>query len=138
MSEPIQEQMKAEAQDVPAESKPEEQAHFPKIRRLIWDLFYDDEKSEIWIGIKLRTTVKAQTRQNGPIEDVEVNHDAMAIITSLDAVKQESLFALNKDIMALNQKRARQQALKSNGILDRLSAGIGSTIQAGKSILLKH
>lgn len=111
---------------------------FPKIRRLIWDLFYDDEKNEVWVGIKLRATIKAQTRQGGPVEDVEVNHDVMAIITSLDAVKQEALFALNKDMQALNAKRQRQQALKGSGIIDRLSAGIGDALNKGKSILLKH
>ncbi len=118
---------------------PEPAANFPKITRQFFDVLYDDERSEVWIGMRLRQTMKGRKMlpngQPGPIEDVEVNADAVGVIVGLDAAKQEVLIALNKDAQALNQKRARQEALKGNGILDRLTAGLGRAVNAGKSLI---
>ncbi len=114
---------------------PEPAANFPKIRRVLWDVYHDDERNEIWIGVKCRFTAKGRTRENGPIEDIEMNHDQIAVLTSLDAAKQEALIALSRDIQMLNEKRQRQAALKSNGILDRLTAGLGRAVNAGKSLI---
>ncbi len=46
-------------------------------------------------------------------------------MTAFDAAKQEVLLALGKDAQALNEQRARRAALKDNGILGRLTAGLG-------------
>ncbi len=113
----------------------EPEAVFPKIRRPLWDVYHDDERNEIWIGVKCRYTAKGRTSENGPIEDVEMNHDSIAVITSLDAAKQEALIALSRDMQMLNEKRQRQAALKGNGILDRLTAGLGRAVGAGKSLI---
>lgn len=106
---------------------------FPVITRRFWDVFYDDERHEVWFGVKVRTTIKGQTRENGPIEDVAVNIDATTILVALDAAKQEVMSALMKDSQALNEERARKAALKSTGILDRLTAGLRGAMP--KSIL---
>lgn len=124
-----------EMQGTDAIAPAEAPANFPKIRRLIWDVYHDDERNEIWVGIKCRFTAKGRTRENGPIEDVEMNHDNMSVVTSLDAAKQEALVALARDGQMLNEKRGRQAALKSNGILDRLTAGLGRAVGAGKSLI---
>ncbi len=105
--------------------------NFPKITRRFWDVFHEDERNEIWVGVKVRTTVKGKTSERGPIEDVEVNLDALAVVTAFDAAKQEVLMALMADASMLNEKRARQQALKSNGVLSRLTDGLGRVL-AGK------
>lgn len=120
--------------DLPPEAT-EPPANFPKIRRQLWDVYHDDERNEIWVGVKCRFTAKGQTRPNGPVEDVELNHDAMAVMTSLDAAKQEALVALARDQQQLNEKRQRQAALKGNGILDRLNNGLGWAVNAGKSLI---
>lgn len=110
-------------------------ANFPKIRRVLWDVYHDDERNEVWIGVKCRFTAKGRTRENGPIEDIEMSHDQVALITSLDAAKQEVLIALARDAQQLQEKRARHAALKSTGILDRLNVGLGRAVKAGKSLI---
>lgn len=105
--------------------------NFPVINRRIWDVFHDDERNEIWVGVKCRLTVKGQTKPNGPVEDVEINHDAIVVITSLDAAKQEVLMALGRDAQMLNEKRASRERLKASGILGRLTDGLGKVF-AGK------
>jgi hypothetical protein len=121
----------------------EAQPVFPAIKRQVFDVLFDDDKSEVWIGMKLRQTVKGQmmdprTRQPGPVQDIEVNTDALAILISLDSAKQEVIIALNKDAQALNEKRQRQAMLtapsgpQGSSLMDRLSAGLGKTF-AGKT-----
>lgn len=140
----------AEKKDVPSELAavadkivdglpPEPAAVFPKIRRPLWDVYRDDERNEIWVGVKCRFTAQGRTVENGPIEVVELNHDAMALVTSLDAAKQEVLIALAKDQQELNEKRQRQAALRAprpqGSVLDRLTAGLGRAVNAGKSLI---
>ena len=113
--------------DIPAEPI----VNFPAIKRQVFDVLHDDERNEVWIGMKLRQTVKGKRSENGPIEDIEVNIDGLSAIICLDAAKQEILMALGRDSQMLNEKRQRQNALKGNGILDRLTAGLGKAL-AGK------
>lgn len=127
--------MESAADAAAATLPPEPSANFPKIRRQLWDVYRDDERNEIWVGIKCRFTAKGRTREGGPIEDLELNHDSIAIITSLDAAKQEAVIALAKDTQELNEKRPRRAALQGNGLLDRLSAGLGRAVTAGKSLI---
>jgi hypothetical protein len=108
--------------------------NFPKINRQLWDVFHDDARNELWVGIKMRTIIKAKTRENGPVEDVEVNIDPLSVVTSLDAAKQSLLIEVAKDQQILMEERQRKQALKSNGILDRLTSGLGKTFNVGKSV----
>jgi hypothetical protein len=105
---------------------------FPTIKRQVFDVLHDDERNEVWIGMKLRQTVKARLTKDGPVEDVEVNIDQISAIISLDAAKQEVIMALGRDCQALNEKRQRQQALKANGVLGRLTDGLGRAF-AGKA-----
>ncbi len=145
MSEHADEQKEKTLQDVAADvtkhvelppaAEAEAPANFPKIRRVLWDVYHDDERNEVWVGIKCRYTAKGRTREGGPIEDVELSHDQLALVTSLDAAKQEVLIALSRDGQQLQEKRARQAALKGNGILDRLTAGLGRAVSAGKSLI---
>lgn len=122
---------------VKAQAAPtEDPANFPKIRRPMWDVYHDDERNEIWVGIKCRFTARGQTKENGPIEDVEVNHDSLAVVTSLDGAKQEVMIALQRDMQMLNEKRRARAALKSTGILDRVNAGLGRVLDAGKKLIL--
>lgn len=127
--------MKSAADAASETLPPEPAANFPKIRRVLWDVYHDDERNEIWVGVKCRYTAKGRTRENGPIEDVEINHDQIAILTSFDAAKQEALIALARDMQLLHEKRARQAALKGSGLLDRLTAGLGRVVNAGKSLI---
>lgn len=127
--------LSAAAEKVAESLPPEPAVNFPKIRRPLWDVYHDDERNEIWIGVKCRFTAKGRTRENGPIEDVEMNHDGLAVVTSLDAAKQEAIIALSRDMAQLREKHARQAALKGNGILDRLTAGLGRAVNAGKSLI---
>lgn len=105
---------------------------FPTIKRQVFDVLHDDERNEVWIGMKLRQTVKARLSEKGPIEDVEVNIDQISAIICLDSAKQEVIMALGRDSQLLNEKRQRQQALKANGVLGRLTDGLGRAF-AGKA-----
>jgi hypothetical protein len=121
--------------DVPA--APEPMPLFPRIKRQVFDVLHDDERNEVWIGLKLRQTMKGQkvypNGLKGPVEDVEVNIDAIAAVVCLDSAKQEVLLALSRDSQLLNDKRNRQAALKGNGILDRLTAGLGKAFSGKPS-----
>lgn len=121
--------------EIPPPAEAEAPANFPKIRRNLWDVYHDDERNEVWVGVKCRFTANGRTREGGPIEDVEMSHDQIALITSLDAAKQEALIALARDGQQLQEKRARRAALKGSGILDRLTAGLGRAVNAGKSLI---
>ena len=105
---------------------------FPAIKRQVFDVLHDDERNEVWIGIKLRQTVKGRLTKDGPIEDIEVNMDQLSAIVCLDTAKQEVLMALGRDGNQLAEKRGRQAALKQNGILGRLTDGLGRAF-AGKT-----
>ena len=119
--------------DVPEPQAPAaEVVAFPAIKRQVFDVLYDDERNEVWVGIKLRQTMKAQMKENGPVEDVEVNMDTLSAIVCLDSAKQELLMALARDQQALTEKRQRQQSLKTNGVLGRLTDGLGRAF-AGKA-----
>ena len=132
---PTPEAVTATAPEPSAIAGPEENQEpdpiFPRIKRNLFDVLHDDERNEVWIGLKLRQTVKGRTRENGPIEDVELNVSEMATMVALDSMKAEVLMALARDAQLLNEKRQRQAALKGNGVLDRLSAGLGRAF-AGK------
>lgn len=119
-----------EGEDVP--EVPAEVVSFPSIKRQVFDVLYDDERNEVWVGIKLRQVMKARLTEKGPVEDVEVNMDTLSAIVSLDSAKQELLMALARDGQALSEKRQRQQALKANGVLGRLTDGLGRAF-AGKA-----
>jgi len=121
-----------QTEDLPA-TPPVPEPVFPPIKRQLYDVLYDDSRNEVWIGVKLRQTLKGRTRPDGPIEDVEVNIDGVSCIVALDGAKQEILVALGRDSQALAEKRARQQALKGNGILDRLTAGLGKAFSGRPS-----
>lgn len=129
----------AVAEAVAEKLPPEPEAIFPKIRRPLWDVYHDDERNEIWVGVKCRFVARGQRAPGAPIEEVEMNHDGMSVVTSLDAAKQEALIALSRDMQQLNEKRARQEALKAprpqGSILDRLTAGLGRAVGAGKSLI---
>jgi hypothetical protein len=123
----ISAEMEDKSPGIPVEEKIPE---FPDIKRQVFDVLYDDSKHEVWIGVRLRQTIKAQkvdqkTGQRGPVEDIEVNIDPLGAMISLDSAKQELLMALNRDAQILNEERARQEALKSNGIMRRLNSGLG-------------
>ena len=122
----------------PAPTEPE--PIFPSIKRNVFDVLHDDERNECWIGIRLRQTQKMQRRDQrtgavGPVEDVEINIDPMAVLVALDSAKAEVLMVLNKDTQLLNQKRQRQALIAApvkgvsiGGMMDRL----GKTL-SGKS-----
>lgn len=110
--------------------------NFPPLLRRFFDVFHDDERHELWVGIKMRTNIKGQTRNGGPIEDVEVNLDAISIVTALDAAKQEALVVLMRDQQNLNEQRARRAALKDTGVLGRLNLGLSKAVGSAKKILI--
>ena len=114
-----------------AEIAAEPIVNFPAIKRQVFDVLHDDERNEVWIGLKLRQMVKGRRSENGPVEDIEVNIDGLSAMICLDAAKQEVMMALGRDTQMLNEKRQRQQALKGNGILSRLTDGLGKAF-AGK------
>jgi hypothetical protein len=118
---------------------PETPVNFPKIVRPIWDAFYDDERNEVWVGVKIRGTVKAQTSPNGPVQDVEVNLDALSLVTSLDAAKQHALQFLGRDAQLLNEKSQRQASLKTptaQGFLKRTLGGVMDDLKKAGKVLL--
>jgi len=115
---------------------PEVPVNFPKISRKMWEVFFDDERNEIWIGVKSRQTVRGMRRQGGPLEDIELCVDPLSLLLALDSAKTEAMTALYKDQQVLMEKTQRREALKGNGILDRLSAGLRGTVEAGKKLLI--
>src|ERR1700676_3061365 len=100
--------------------------NFPKIHRHVFDVIHDDERNEVWVGIRLRSTAKGRIEKDGPIEDVEVGLDPISIIISLDAAKQEVLMALSQDNQKLSAERQRKLALKTTGLLGRINSGLKS------------
>ncbi len=117
--------MSDDKETIPTEAIPEAPVNFPKVSKTA-EAFYDDERHEVWIGVKLRATVKGKTKEDGPVEDIEVNLDPMFTMACLDSVKPNVFQFLMQDGNELMQARARKKALSDNGILSRLSAGLGN------------
>ncbi len=109
--------------------------NFPTIQRRVFDVLHDDERHEVWIGVRLRTPVKAKLTEDGPVEDIEMSFDGLSILASLDASKQEVLFALNADSQKLREEIGRKQALRKTGVLGRLTQGLGAAMGRAKSLI---
>ena len=109
--------------------------NFPKIQRHVFDVLHDDERHEVWIGVKLRTPAKAKFTEDGPIEDIEMSFDAVSILVSLDAAKQEVLMALSKDSKMLQEHLQRRQSLNKSGILSRVNHSVGKIFDRAKSLI---
>lgn len=123
-----------------------EVVNFPSIKRQFFDVLHDDERHEVWIGMKLRQTIKGQrvdqrTGQRGSVEDMEVSADAIGCLVGIDAAKQEIVLALTRDAQLLNEQRQRQDMLKTptgpqrTSILDRASSALGRAFSAGKTLI---
>lgn len=108
---------------------------FPKIARQVYDVLHDDDRHEVWIGIKLRTPAKGKLSKDGPVVDLEMSFDPLSIVMSLDAAKQEVIMALSKDNQMLNQELQRKAALQTNGVMGRLNAGLGDLFNKGKTLI---
>lgn len=88
------------------------------------ETFYDDERHEVWVGVKLRSTVKAKLTAESPVSDVEISLDLPFLFDEILAEHRNVRRFHTIDFQKWQQEMANKQALINGGVLGRLNAGL--------------
>ncbi len=90
----------------------------------VTETFYDDERHEVWVGVKLRATVKAKLTPESPVSDVEISLDLPSLFDELLSEHRNVRRFHGIDNQKWQQEMANKQALINGGVLGRLNAGL--------------
>ena len=88
------------------------------------ETFYDDERHEVWVGVKLRSSIKAKLTPKSPVSDVEVSLDLAALFDEILSEHRNVRRFHTIDFQKWQQEMANKQALLNTGVLGRLNAGL--------------
>ena len=91
------------------------------------ETFYDDERHEVWVGVKLRSTIKAKLTPESPVSDVEISLDLASLFDEILAEHRNVRRFHGIDFQKWQQEMANKQALINGGVLSRLNAGLKKT-----------
>lgn len=100
-------------------------ANFPKLTDgRLTETFYDDERHEVWVAVKLRSTIKAKLTAESPVSDVEISLDLPSLFDEILAEHRNVRHFHTIDFQKWQQEMANKQALINGGVLGRLNAGL--------------
>ena len=91
------------------------------------ETFYDDERHEVWIGVKLRSTIKAKLTAASPVTDVEVGLDLPSLFDEILAEHRNVRRFHTIDFQKWQKEMADKQALIGSGVLGRINDGLKKT-----------